>query len=100
MSGDYRQKEVVRTYVQAEWANCCTHTEVTVPWSEACPLPARCALIVQLSSGHKSSTRPPGGPASTSAGLARTNLRSSLATGTLTSMLNERTICTRWIRNM
>ena len=50
--GDYRQKEVVRTYVQAEWASSCTHTEVTVPWSEACPLPARCALIVQLPSGH------------------------------------------------
>ena len=24
-----------------------------MPWSEACPLPARCALIVQLPTGHR-----------------------------------------------
>ena len=51
--GNDRQKEVVRTYVQVEMAGKCKHTVVIVPWSEACPLPARCALIVQLPSGHR-----------------------------------------------
>ena len=40
-AGDWRKKEVVRTYVQRDWAGRCMHAETTVPWSEACPLPQR-----------------------------------------------------------
>ena len=52
-AGDWRKKEVVRTYVQRDWAGRCMHAETTVPWSEACPLPQRCALVVQLPTGDR-----------------------------------------------
>ena len=48
-----RKKEVVRTYVQEGWLGRCMHAEITVPRSDACPLPTRCGLIVQLPSGHR-----------------------------------------------
>ena len=47
----HRGKEVVRTYVRSDWHKDCTFAVVEMPWSEECPMPTRCALLVAVPLG-------------------------------------------------